>query len=580
MADFEVARYIPIFKQELIEHLQEINRLLLELERIAPGGDFKKITAELLRRTHTIKGSSRMLGFTQLADVAHQLESLLQELPAGQGEAAQRFINETFKKLQELNTMVNCLGKESPPSTAQEGKSSVEDYVRLSPAQVQRLNLLTEGLRAEQVSFSTRPQVARELFLLSSQLARRLYLLRQQAPLPGESQARGDSKVLVDSRWLYQTQQELERFKSGLRVLWEASLEAMFRLEGLVRALQAEMVNLRLLPMRELCWGLPLLLRQMAQERHKQVEFILEGGHLGLERAIAQRVKDCLVHILRNAIDHGIEHPSQRLKKGKSAAGQIKVSAGLAQDRICIQVADDGRGIDPQLIKKVALEKNLVDASQIERMSQAEIVSLVFLPGFSSTQRLSAFSGRGLGLDAVRENVERMRGQIEIDSQVDRGTRVLLRLPLVIGTFNCLLVGLGQLRLAIPVEFVRENLYASGQEVSFKLSFPTLLHNRQSLPLLDLKRVFLNEPFLSQDMPRQGFPAVVIRSLGRNLAVAVERVFGESQIILRPIPECLGQIRYLLGLGLLAQGEVVAVSDVPELVSAYFKDCLSRPKGV
>ena len=348
---------------------------------------------------------------------------------------------------------------------------------------------------------------------------------------------------------------------SGEQELNEQLIEAITGMSRTVSDLQDAVMKLRMQPVKKIFSKFPRVVRDLAKKLNKKVQLILEGEDTEIDRSILDKLEDPLIHLVRNSLDHGIEKPEERLMAGKPEVGTIKLSALQEGDRIVISIEDDGKGINPEVIKRKAIEKGLITEEQAENMSDKEAYEIIFMPGFSTAEQISDVSGRGVGMDVVASTIHSLRGNIEIDSELGHGTKIVMKLPLTVAIIRTLMVGINDRIFAIPlysvVEIVRynkENIKNVGNFKSFML--------RDEVHLL----FTLNELFEIEDKKEKEF--IVIVKIGeKNIAIAIEDLFGEEEIVIKPLGELLSDIPGVAGATITGDGRVVLIIDANSLIS-------------
>ncbi len=348
---------------------------------------------------------------------------------------------------------------------------------------------------------------------------------------------------------------------TGEQELSEQLIEAITGMSRTVSDLQDAVMKLRMQPVKKIFSKFPRVVRDLAKKLNKKVQLVLEGEDTEIDRSILDKLEDPLIHLVRNSLDHGIEKPEERLMAGKPEVGTIKLSALQEGDRIVISIEDDGKGINPEIVKKKAIEKGLITEEQAENMSDKEAFELIFLPGFSTADQISDVSGRGVGMDVVASTIHSLRGNIEIDSEMGVGTKIVMKLPLTVAIIRTLMVGINDRIFAIPlysvVEIVRynkENIKNVGNFKSFML--------RDEVHLL----FTLNELFEIEDNKEKEF--IVIVKIGeKNIAIAIEDLFGEEEIVIKPLGELLSDIPGVAGATITGDGRVVLIIDANSLIS-------------
>ena len=312
----------------------------------------------------------------------------------------------------------------------------------------------------------------------------------------------------------------------------------------------------------------PRLVRDLSAQLGKDVSLTLDGQETELDRSLLEEVGDPIAHLVRNALDHGIESGPDRLAAGKPARATIRVAARHADGRVVVEVADDGRGMDPLAISAAAVERGLIDPATAAAMSDADALRLVFLPGFSTAREITSVSGRGVGMDVVRTNVERLGGQVSISSTLGSGTVVAMSLPLTLAIFDALLVRSGRRIFAIPLRSVLETQRVPRADVRTIASRPVLNLARGVVPLqwLGTSMGDTDEVAEAAADVDEHVRAVLVRSRGEELALAVDEFLGTEEIVIKSLGLPGEQPAGVVGATILADGAVALVVDVDRLV--------------
>jgi len=337
----------------------------------------------------------------------------------------------------------------------------------------------------------------------------------------------------------------------------------------IVDELQESIMKARMLPVESLFNRLPRVVRDLAQRSGKKVDFVVEGRETELDRSVIEELHDPLVHLLRNCVDHGIEPPEQRLAAGKDEVGRIRLSAMHRENRILLRVEDDGAGIDPAKIKATAVRKGLLTGEAAERLSDQEAMELIFAPGFSTAATVTDVSGRGVGMDIVRTNIEKLNGSVAVESRPGEGTRFTLELPLTLAIIDALMVGLGDQILAIPLVSVVETLRVWRTEIQWINKRQAIQLRESVLPLIGLDQA-LGLPSFSGGSDRVFVVAVRV---GENrYGLVVDSLLGELQVVIKSLGRQVGTIAGVTGATILGDGRVALILDVPSLVKCVLDE--------
>jgi len=336
------------------------------------------------------------------------------------------------------------------------------------------------------------------------------------------------------------------------------------RLDGMERAvgeLQRRALALRTTPLLRILEPLPRLARDVAQRLGKKVEVEIAGGELELDRSILDRLSDPLGHLIRNSVDHGIEPPEARVAAGKPEVGRIRIDARREKDSIRIAVADDGAGMDLEAARARAVEAGIVHPDLAADLSPEQLAALAFRPGLSTARSVTEISGRGVGMDAVRATLESLGGAVEFATGRGRGSVTQLVVPVTAAVQRVLLVACMGETVALPIARVERILEIPDAEIETSGGEAFALVDGSPLPVLDLARRLVGEP-----VPRGAIATLVLTDVrGQRVAVRVERVTGQRQIYVKPVPELLARVRALAGLTILGDGRPVFVLDPNQL---------------
>ncbi len=367
--------------------------------------------------------------------------------------------------------------------------------------------------------------------------------------------------VLGRNRLLRITQQLAAKYEGDELV--EALAETMDQVDFITTDLQMAVMKTRMVPIARVFNRFPRVVRDLARELKKEVKLIIEGEDTELDRSIVEEIGDPLVHLVRNAIDHGIEPPEEREFLGKPRQGTLRLAAYHEGNHIVILVEDDGRGIDIEKVKKKALERGLVTENELAKMSEKDILNLIFLPGFSTAEKVTDVSGRGVGMDVVKTNIEKLNGTIEINTQKGKGTQIVIKIPLTLAIIQSLLVQVGEEIYAIPLVSVVEAVKINTDEIQHVEGQEIIILRDSVLPLVELSRVF--------DIPterREKSIYVVVLSIGeRRFGLIVDRLIGQEEIVIKSLGNYLSSVPGISGATIMGDGRVTLIIDVASLAN-------------
>ncbi len=344
--------------------------------------------------------------------------------------------------------------------------------------------------------------------------------------------------------------------------LWGQELARETRqLERKLDALQSGLLEARMVPVGQVFDKLSRLVRRIAREEGKEIDFLISGGEVELDKLIVEELSDPLMHIIRNAIDHGVEAPEARVQAGKSRRARVTLLAEQKGSHVHIQVSDDGAGIDEQRVKEVALQKGLITEAQAKEMSRREMLNLIFLPGFSTARTVSELSGRGVGLDVVKNNIGNLSGLIDVWSERGRGTSFHLTLPVTLAIVRALMVGVSGRTYAVPLNSVLEILSVKPEEIRTVERREVLDVRNTTLPLMRLGRLF------GHPERNTGRQFVVVAGMAQErLGIAVDELQGQQDIVVKSLGGRLQGVRGIAGAADLVNRRIVLVLDVGALL--------------
>jgi two-component system chemotaxis sensor kinase CheA len=385
----------------------------------------------------------------------------------------------------------------------------------------------------------------------------------------GPAAGRAATMIRVDTRLLDDLMDQVGELVTAKGSLLEASQavtsrtlhESIDRVDGLVKSLQQQAMKLRMMPLELIADRFPRAVRDLARKRGKEIHFEIVGKEIELDRAILEELPDPLLHIFRNSIDHGIEPPEERVRKGKVPTGTIRLEATKERESVVIRVSDDGRGMDPAVIRRLALERGVITREQHDSLPDDEVLHLITVPGFSTAREVTDVSGRGVGMDVVKASLESLRGGLLIESVVGQGSTFTLRLPLTLAVVAVLLVEVGGERYALPVSHVEQIMEVSADEIQRTQGQELITRDGILLPLLRLRRIL--------GCPREELatnPLVVLSMMrGRLVGVAVDRMVGYREVVVKSLGKALKGVRGFAGVTILGDGSTVLILDLNTL---------------
>lgn len=530
MTGIDLSQYKELFVEETQEHLQALNQALLQLEKEPSNVESLN---EIFRLAHTIKGMAATMGYDDMARLTHAMEDLLDELRQGTLEIEPQLPDLLFECLDALGTMLeNIIADGEKGLDPQTMMDRLESYRELErPAAVPR-----EAVAPREVTAQPAPHRSKWIRINVRHLDSLMTLVEG---------------LVVNRSWLARIQAKHDI---------PALKEALDQHGHILADLGETVLNARMVPVGQVFNRFPRMVRDLVKQEGKEAELIIEGREIELDRAILEQMADPLVHLLRNAVDHGIEPAEERESVGKPRVGTIRLAASRERDQVIIEVSDDGRGMDAKRIAETAVARGLVTLEDVEGMSQQETLMLVCHPRFSMTEEVTRVSGRGVGMDVARRTVESLRGSLEILSTPMVGSTLGLRLPLTLAIIKALLVEVGSETYAIPSSYIERMVAIEPHQVK-PIQRRAVIVLDETIPVLRLDEVL--------HVPRtEGGPQYVV-VVGRDhqrVGLLVDSLLGQEEIVIKSLPGFLAKIKGLAGATVLGGGEVVLVLDVPSLV--------------
>jgi len=611
--DDETQEILNDFLTETTEMIDGLDQKFVELET---QPDNKDLLNEIFRAMHSMKGSAGFLGFTHLVDITHRAESILNKLRQGEMAVVPEIITvilETVDTVKLIMSEIRTSGTDtripveamslklddilagkfsrtvSAPSTPSTPTAVMapEDgnTASVPPPQLGEI-LVSEGLATKEQVFdaltaqSKQPepkQALGELLVAAKAISEKALdqALQKQEKAP---KAEEDQTIRVETRRLDSVMNLVGELVLGRNRLIKIGgvLEQTHESDPQVRALgetltqlnlvttdlQLAVMKTRMLPIKKVMAKLPRMVRDLSQKLGKQVRLETHGEETELDKSVADEIGDPLVHLVRNAIDHGIEMPTERHAARKPSEGLLRIAASQEGNSIVIRIQDDGKGIALSKIKAKALSKGLISEAELATMEPREVVNLVFLPGFSTAEKVTDVSGRGVGMDVVRTNIRKMNGTVEIESEEGKGSLITIKLPLTIAIIQALMVEVERATFAIPLSSVIEAVRISKDEIK-TINGREVLHLRDRvLPLLRLAKEFE----IPTDNERDRFYVVVAALGDRRIGVVVDELRSQEEVVIKSIWEYLDSIKGISGATITGEGKVVLILDISELV--------------
>jgi len=587
------------FLTEAGELLSDVDNKLVELEK-RPGD--KSLLNDIFRGFHTIKGGAGFLNVNELVELCHRTENLFDKLRTAELTLSPDIMDVIMAATGVVRDMFGQLGQSQVPPPAETVLLDALDTViagghynlHAAPAQPEAAPVIPaapaasgdgpdwdgmyHALLGETPAVHHIPPAAA---LTAAQPAPHPEIPRPSAAAPARPTAAPqqvvaakETTIRVDTTRLDQvltytgeiglTKNRLTSLRADILAgkqdasTLKALDEAVSQLDLLVGDLQNAVMKTRMQPIGRLFQKYPRLARDLARQLGKDVELLLSGEDTEIDKTMIEDLNDPLVHLVRNAVDHGVDSPEERALAGKSLKSVVRLSAAQVGDHIIIEIADDGRGMRPDTIRHKAVEKGLIDLEMANSLDDRQSLQLIFLPGFSTKDQISDVSGRGVGMDVVKTNIGKLNGRIEISSAVGMGTTITISLPLTLAILPVLLVRVGDQPFAVPLSMVREITPIDPKDVKQVSGRATMVVREEVLPVRSLASMI--------GWPENGAPAfgVLMQSADTTFVLAIDGFIGRDDVVIKPLLDI--KPKGIAGATLSGDGSVVLVLDMEELL--------------
>ncbi|MBH1462536.1 chemotaxis protein CheA [Stenotrophomonas sp. GD03993] len=593
--------------QEILDRLGE---QLVSLEQAPQDSD--QLNA-VFRGYHTLKGGAGFLGVTAMVELCHAAEEALGAARAGQAVLQAHHFDAAQQSLDYLQSMLDAVSSGTEPGYAPpdliaqfdvHGGAVAAPAAAAAPAAGgsdlitdDEFEALLDQLHGGNAPTAVAPAKKADDGLISEDEFEALLDQLHGGAAPGTKPAaavapapvaaprpvatpapvaKPAAKPLAEAE--HTVRVDTKRLDAIVNLIGELvlsrnrlkTLRARLRDEELDRAvstldiatarLQSAVMRTRMQPVGKVFSRFPKVARDVARSLKKEVDLELIGAETELDRNLVEALADPLVHLVRNAIDHGVEMPDLREAQGKPRMGHVRLSAQQEGDYVSIEVQDDGAGIDPEKLRAKAREKGLIDPEAAARLSSEECLHLVFLPGFSTKQQVTDISGRGVGMDVVQSRIRELSGQIQIQSELGRGSRFLIRVPLTLAILPTLLVQAGEDVYALPLARVMEVLHAPRTSLGWFDGRAVLDRRSHTLPLVDLRQWLDVTPAASPLLT-----IVVLQAGEARFGLVVDQVRGREEVVIKPLPKALRGLRGYAGATLIGDGRMALILDVDGL---------------
>ena len=581
----EMEEIIAEFITESEETLDRVDPLFVELEI---KGEDKEMLNQIFRSVHTIKGAAGFLGFQSVVDVAHNAESIMKKLREGEIRMSKPLMDVVLKSVDMLRLLLRHVklkdgvnentaplvselktalenatngGQGSGEGGRETGDRRLEPTVRSQESGVRSRKTENGQGTAEESAVRNGPRPHSPQSAMAEAPAAEkeaLQTLRVDVTKIDKVMDLTGEVVLVRNRLVNIVNKLEHQYTDDHDV--QSLLEAVSFLDLITSDMQLGVMKMRMQPIAKVFGKFPRLVRDISGPLGKLVNLKVSGEETEVDKSVIEQIGDPMVHIIRNAVDHGLETPQERRAKGKAEAGTISISAEQKGNQIVIEVTDDGRGVNLDRVKAKALKQNLISGEEAVRMTDEAAMNLILLPGFSTAEVATELSGRGVGMDVVKTNVSKLNGTVEIMSHKDKGSTFTIRIPLTLAIIQTLMVRSGNARYAVPLAPVEETLMVSKEDISEMSGTDALVIRGKVYPLFRLTEI------LGTHQEKTEFKyAVVVNIADKHFCIGVDELLGQEEVVIKSVAGMNSTSSYLLGATITGDGRVVFILDLAAL---------------
>jgi two-component system, chemotaxis family, sensor kinase CheA len=581
--DNEMAEILESFIVETREIFEKLAQDLLLLEKGNASGD---LLNSIFRAVHTVKGTSSFLGLDQMTQLAHIFEDVLNKLRRGELQVSSDKMDVMFEAYDLMKVLLEQI------------ESRKIEKINLDPI-LAKLKAISQGAavpaEAPAKKGMNAPPPEPEMSAPPSSAA--ATVPAPETPQPAASTAAAaathpadaaggkavDTTIRVDVSRLDSLMNLVGELVLGRNRLTQIAYqlgqdyegnplakdlgETSSQIDFITTELQMAVMKTRMVPIAKVFNKLPRLLRDLIKETGKDLELVMSGEETELDKSIIEELNDPLVHLLRNAGDHGVETQAERRAAGKPEKGTITVRAEHEGNHIVISVGDDGRGMDPAKLKAKGIERGMITEAQAREMSDTDAFNLIFAPGFSTATKVTNVSGRGVGMDVVRTNITKLKGIIEIQSELGKGSKIIVKLPLTLAIIQALLVEVDKEVFSVPLESVLEVVRIQPKDINTVGGHEAVRLRNSVLPLARLQRIMGTARNGAKE--DEWIYIVVVGLAQQRLGIVVDSMLGQKEVVIKALGGYLGTVPAIAGSTILGDGRVIMIIDVGELMKLF-----------
>jgi|GEM_PF-795983 len=572
---------INLFKEESAKHILIINNLLLKIEK---EGFNKETFDGMKREAHTLKGDSRMMGFIQISEAAHKVEDIFELFKSDEKKFNLKIIENIFKALDLIQDAINKLPDQINIDIQSimmlDGdaieKNKIEKKIEIKD---EKIDIFIDNIEEKIKSEYKEPlkKVEKDIDYININLKKINDLINLFSAFP-----RYTNRFTYLINKLRTVRNDIaekindDEIKSLDSVIYDFAHEITFY-DLISKEFQNEITKIKLVPLSNIFDLFPRLVRDIAINTKKEINFVMNGRNIELDKGIVDKLKEILIHLINNAVDHGCENTDERIKLGKSKEGNVILSAYNKGDNVLIEVTDDGRGIDIDKVKKKAVERNMITRDKVDNISNEDILKFIFEGGFS-TKKVSKYSGRGIGMDVVANIVNELNGEIKVNTWDKKGTTFIISLPLFSSFIPVTIFQLGDRVIGIPSAFVMTAMRANSIDIKKIGENNNLIEvDNMEVSLINLKNLF----GISDDLNNTKHKNIIIIKYQDEIAgLEVTDIILEKKMVIKKVTGISEKFKFIIGAVLLGNEKAIPVLNIPELFKILKEETFNITKMI
>lgn len=578
---FDTSQFREDFIEETTEILDSLDKELIKLEN---EPDNTELLNSIFRAVHTLKGSSAFLNFLTIKELAHKIESVFDKLRNKNLMLNSSIMDIILEGYDYFKLMLN--------KVIEEGTDKID--ITLILEKLENINIKEDKkVESNKINTTKKTNIKKkndevikndfekeELKKDSEEVLEEKYQEESNKNNNIEDdfgddnkfgndfskQVKGTHSIRVDTRRVDVLMNLVSELVTGRNRLIQVGKQfksedlddSLFFIEKVVTEVQSAVMKIRMVPLEKVFSRFPRVVRDLEKKLNKKILFEIQGQETELDRVVSDEIYDPLLHMIRNAVDHGIEMPEVRLKNKKNEHGKIVLSAKQEDNFVYIEITDDGKGIDYKIIRDKAIKNGIITREQSEVMSEYDIINLIFNAGFSTAEQVSEVSGRGVGMDVVKSSIEKLGGIVDITTEIGKGSTFRIRLPLTLAIMQVLIIGIGNKKYAIPLNSVLETIRIEKQEIQTISGEEVIFLRGKTLPIVYLSSVFNIEEYEKNDTKLN----IVVLGLGNSkVGLVIDEMYGKQEIVIKPLGKYLGKVKGITGTTILGDGTIIMILD-------------------